>query len=80
MYRERAENVIDVSCQSDNIQDGIETQVASGGYRNSTLYGDGTAGKQIAELIAELDIKRKEPMKPTDLPGVELVAEQQLSD
>jgi UDP-hydrolysing UDP-N-acetyl-D-glucosamine 2-epimerase len=80
MYRERAENVIDIPCHAEDIQDGIETQLASGGYQRSTLYGDGTAGEQIAELIAELDIERKGPMKPTDLPGMELAAEQQLSD
>jgi UDP-hydrolysing UDP-N-acetyl-D-glucosamine 2-epimerase len=80
MSRERAENVIDVPCHADDIREGIETQLASGGYQRSTLYGDGTAGEQIAELISELDIERKGPMKPGDLPGMELAAEQQLTD
>jgi len=74
MYRERAENVIDIPCQEDDIREGIETQLASGGYQRSTLYGDGTAEEQIAELIAELDIERKGPMKPTDLPGMDTEA------
>lgn len=74
MYRERAENVIDVPCHEEGIREGIETQLASGGYQRSTLYGDGTAGEQISDLISKLDIERKGPMKPTDLSGMDTAA------
>lgn len=79
MYRERAENVTDVSCRTEDIQDGIETQLTSEAYPHSTLYGDGTAGEQICDLISNLDIERKGPMKPTNLPGMDTVADHPMS-
>jgi UDP-hydrolysing UDP-N-acetyl-D-glucosamine 2-epimerase len=79
MHRERAENVIDVACHEEDIREGIETQLASGGYQRSTLYGDGTAGEQICEFISELDIKRKGPMNPTDVPGMDVSASPHVS-
>jgi UDP-hydrolysing UDP-N-acetyl-D-glucosamine 2-epimerase len=71
MHRERAENVLDVPCREEDIREGIQTQLASGGYDRSTLYGDGTAGKKISEIISELNLERKGPMDPGDLPGIE---------
>ncbi len=79
MYRERAENVTDVSCRTEDIQDGIEAQLTSEAYPRSTLYGDGTAGEQICDLISNLEIERKGPMKPTDLPGMDTVANHPMS-
>lgn len=70
MYRERAENVIDVPCQTEDIREGIETQLASGGYQRSTLYGDGNAGKKISNLISDLNFERKGPMNPDNLSGI----------
>lgn len=68
MYRERAENVIDVSCEASEIEEGIQTQVHSDGYQGSTLYGDGSAGKQIADKLVDIDLERKGPMNPANLP------------
>lgn len=79
MYRERAENVTDVSCRTEDIQDGIEAQLTSEAYPRSTLYGDGTAGEQICDLISNLEIERKGSMKPTDLPGMDTVANHPMS-
>lgn len=54
--RERGENVIDVDYDSTEIEAAIRTQLESGGYERSTLYGDGNAGERIAELLAKGDI------------------------
>jgi len=79
MYRERAENVVDVPCETDAIREGIETQVASDRYDRSTLYGKGNAGKEIGEILSDLDIERKGPMDPEDLPGIETTAGQEIT-
>ncbi|WP_020508169.1 UDP-N-acetylglucosamine 2-epimerase [Lamprocystis purpurea] len=50
--RERAANVLDVPYAAEAIQAAIETQLAHGGYARSYLVGDGTAGRQIAEILA----------------------------
>jgi UDP-hydrolysing UDP-N-acetyl-D-glucosamine 2-epimerase len=78
MYRERAENVVDVPCHEGDIQEGIETQLASGGYQPSTLYGNGAAGKKISELVSDLELERKGPMDPNDLPGVNMTDKRQV--
>jgi UDP-hydrolysing UDP-N-acetyl-D-glucosamine 2-epimerase len=56
--RERGENVIDtISCTSE-IEKAIRKQCKSGNYGNQAIYGDGSAGKQIADILSKLeDIK-----------------------
>lgn len=79
MYRERSENVLDVSCQEEEIIEGVKRQLATGRYQRSTLYGDGAAGKKISEIIMELDFKRKGPMNPDDLAGIDSTAGPEIS-
>jgi UDP-hydrolysing UDP-N-acetyl-D-glucosamine 2-epimerase len=79
MYRERAENVLDVPCKEEDITEGIETQLESGGYRRSTLYGDGAAGEKISRIISDLDLERKGPMDPDDLPNIETKGGQEIT-
>jgi len=50
--RERAENVVDADHDASSIGDAIRRQVAHGPYVSSPLFGDGTAGVQIAEVLA----------------------------
>jgi UDP-hydrolysing UDP-N-acetyl-D-glucosamine 2-epimerase len=66
-FRERAPNVIDVPCRNKDIREGVEAQLSSGGYKQSTLYGDGTAGKKISKIITDNEIERKGPMDPNNL-------------
>jgi UDP-hydrolysing UDP-N-acetyl-D-glucosamine 2-epimerase len=57
--RERAHNVLDVPCKIEEIIKGIERQKELL-FGHSDLYGDGGAGKQIAGILAtvELDIRK----------------------
>lgn len=55
--RERAENVIDVDYKASEIEKAIEYQLKHGKYTSSHLVGDGTAGTQIAEILATAKLK-----------------------
>jgi UDP-hydrolysing UDP-N-acetyl-D-glucosamine 2-epimerase len=55
--RERAENVIDVSCLASDIKSAIVQQLEHGFYTSSNLVGDGTAGKKIAEILATTNLR-----------------------
>jgi UDP-hydrolysing UDP-N-acetyl-D-glucosamine 2-epimerase len=50
--RERGENVVEVEHDQGQIADAIRDQIRHGRYPGSSLFGDGTAGKQIAEVLA----------------------------
>lgn len=50
--RERASNVVDVPYDADIIEAVIRKQIAHGKYSPNHLYGDGTAGRQIANILA----------------------------
>ena len=50
--RERAENVMEVGYDIDEIRHAIDKQVAHGPYESSDLYGRGDAGTRIAERVA----------------------------
>lgn len=64
LHRERAENVVDVSCETTEIRTAIEHQLQNGSYSGTRLYGDGTAGEQIKQRLAEIPLDRKEAMDP----------------
>ena len=51
--RERGDNVIDVQPKPPDIITAIKTQLAHGRYHRSSLYGDGKAGRRIADALAE---------------------------
>ncbi len=55
--RERGPNVLDVPYEAGKIEAAIRRQVAHGPYQPSTLFGDGTAGVQIANLLATADFR-----------------------
>ncbi len=50
--RERGENVIDAPHDADAIHAAIERQLSNGRYPRSRLFGDGQAGKRIADILA----------------------------
>ncbi|MFZ1612479.1 MAG: UDP-N-acetylglucosamine 2-epimerase [Chitinophagales bacterium] len=55
--RDRGENVIDVSYNKLEIKDAIINWLNNGRPASSNVYGGGDAGKQIANLLAELPLK-----------------------
>lgn len=55
--RERGENVMDVEYDQQAITDAIRSQVAHGRYRCDSIYGDGSAGKRIANLLADAPLR-----------------------
>ena len=50
--RERGPNVIDVPHDRQAIVDAVRRQIAHGPYAPAHVYGDGTAGVQIADILA----------------------------
>lgn len=52
--RERGHNVIDVDHHFDAIRDAIHRQIDHGPFAMDTTYGDGDAGRRIADIIAGL--------------------------
>ena len=50
--RERGKNVLDVSYNKEMIFNALEKQINHGPYEFEPIYGDGTAGKQIAEVLS----------------------------
>jgi len=50
--RERARNVLEASHDAGAIEAAIRRQIEHGRYERSTLFGDGRAGEQIAEILA----------------------------
>ena len=59
--RVKLSNVIDVAYNSADITDAIKSQILKKYYSQDLTYGDGTSGKQIAEILAncELGVKKK---------------------
>ena len=54
--RDRSRNVIDVNYDRKEIEIAIKKQLNHGKYESSDLYGDGTAGKKIADILANNSI------------------------
>jgi GDP/UDP-N,N'-diacetylbacillosamine 2-epimerase (hydrolysing) len=51
--RERGPNLVEVDHDRDEIADAVRDQIAHGPYERSMLFGDGTAGRKIADKLAE---------------------------
>jgi len=50
--RERGPNVVDAEHDKEQIADAIRDQIAHGPYERSLLFGNGTAGRKAAEVLA----------------------------
>jgi UDP-hydrolysing UDP-N-acetyl-D-glucosamine 2-epimerase len=59
--RDRGSNVLDVDYDRGEIADAIQTQIAHGPYEHEPIYGSGTAGEQIADILstAEISIRKR---------------------
>lgn len=55
--RERGSNVIDVECEHSQITEAIRKQIAHGKYDSEPIYGDGTAGKKIADILYHTEVE-----------------------
>ncbi len=55
--RERGNNVINVEHNSKNIYDAIMKQIQYGSYAHEPIYGDGSAGKRIADILSKCSWK-----------------------
>ncbi len=53
-FRERGRNVIDVPYHRDAIVDAVRRSIANGRPERDEIYGDGTAGLKIAELLSSV--------------------------
>ena len=53
--RERGSNVIDTSNDRDKIYKAVKTQIEKKEFKHEPIYGDGSAGKKIANILANLD-------------------------
>ena len=54
--RERGANVIEVPAQKAEILNALQVQIAHGAYPCDTRYGDGNAGRRIAEILATKNV------------------------
>lgn len=55
--RERGMNVIDVKCISEDINNAILSQIKNGPYDMDPIYGDGTAGQKVADVLSRTEIE-----------------------
>ena len=55
--REQGENIINVGYSKDETIDAIKRQLKHGRYPPNYMYGDGKAGKRIAEILATCELK-----------------------
>jgi UDP-hydrolysing UDP-N-acetyl-D-glucosamine 2-epimerase len=55
--REHGENVIDVEYDAGEIEAAIRRQLDHGHYTRSTLFGDGQAGRKIADILANAKMR-----------------------
>jgi UDP-hydrolysing UDP-N-acetyl-D-glucosamine 2-epimerase len=53
--RQRAENVVDVPHDADDIKEAIRNQMDHGPYESSAIYGNGNSGEKIADVLAEFE-------------------------
>jgi len=55
--RQRANSVIDCDYDQNEIKNAINTHISHGSYESEYLYGDGNAGKKIADTLATCELK-----------------------
>jgi len=57
MRRERGNNVIDVNYDSVEIKNAVNEWLENGKPKRSKIYGGGNAGKKIAEILSDIELK-----------------------
>jgi UDP-hydrolysing UDP-N-acetyl-D-glucosamine 2-epimerase len=66
--RDRAQNVIDTPHNAEAIYRAIERQVAHGRYPSSLMFGDGSSGKRIADILATASLQLEKSLSYLDMP------------
>jgi UDP-hydrolysing UDP-N-acetyl-D-glucosamine 2-epimerase len=66
--RDRAQNVIDAPHNTETIYRAIERQVAHGRYPRSLMFGDGSSGKRIADILATASLQLEKSLSYLDMP------------
>jgi GDP/UDP-N,N'-diacetylbacillosamine 2-epimerase (hydrolysing) len=66
--RDRAQNVIDAPHNAEAIYRAIECQVAHGRYPRSLMFGDGSSGKRIADILATASLQLEKSLSYLDMP------------
>ena len=66
--RDRAQNVIDAPHNAEAIYRAIERQVAHGRYPRSLMFGDGSSGKRIADILATASLQLEKSLSYLDMP------------
>jgi UDP-hydrolysing UDP-N-acetyl-D-glucosamine 2-epimerase len=66
--RDRAQNVIDSPHNAEAIYRAIERQVAHGRYPRSLMFGDGSSGKRIADILATASLQLEKSLSYLDMP------------
>lgn len=64
--RERGSNVIDVGYDAREITEAVKRQLKTKRYRGNMLYGSGTAGTQIAQILATTSLGVEKKFYKTD--------------
>jgi len=54
--RMKGANLLEVSSERNAIVEAIRQQLANGRYASEALYGDGTAGRKIADILAKTEV------------------------
>ena len=54
--REKSSSVIDVEYNESNIVEAVKIQIKHGKYKSDPIYGDGFAGKKIADILSTVDL------------------------
>ncbi|MEK9174759.1 MAG: UDP-N-acetylglucosamine 2-epimerase [Patescibacteria group bacterium] len=54
--RERTDNVIEIDYSWEEIVEAVNNQLKRGKYSSSSIFGDGTAGKKIADILAGIEL------------------------
>lgn len=55
--RERGSNVIDTGNCRNEILDAVQKQISHGKYASEPIYGDGTAGERIADILYRTEVE-----------------------
>lgn len=55
--RQRGNNVVDVGNDAAQIADAIRSRMAHGAYPPEKIYGDGRAGKKIADILSQCQVR-----------------------
>ena len=55
--RDRGKNVIDTNYSKDAIINALSFQISHGKYQSEAIYGDGNAGKKIADILSKENVE-----------------------